>query len=215
MIQKLVALLEKKSEQLNLFSAGDRLLLNAKHIPDALSVLNFWDPKKGENVIDLGSGGGIPGLVLAVSLPETAFTLVDSRAKKIRALTEISEEMNLKNVAFSSERIEDLAHNEKFREKFSFVTARALAEMPTLLEYASGFLKVGGKLLAWKSADFTDELKSSLRAQKELNLFFKDAFLYELPTGEQRAILFFEKTAKLNLSYPRKAGTPKAKPIIL
>ncbi|MFA5792305.1 MAG: 16S rRNA (guanine(527)-N(7))-methyltransferase RsmG [Candidatus Gracilibacteria bacterium] len=213
MIQKLVTLLTQKSEQLNLFSAGDRLLLMDKHVPDALKILDFWEPSKGENVIDLGTGGGIPGLVLAVSLPEIKFTLVDSREKKIRALAEISDEIGLKNVWFSSERIEDLAHNENFREKFSFVTARAVAELPTLLEYASGFLKVGGKLFAWKSADFEAELKSSLRAQKEFNLFFKEVFLYELPTGERRAILFFEKTAKLSPSYPRKAGTPKAKPI--
>jgi 16S rRNA (guanine527-N7)-methyltransferase len=213
MISDLILLLTEKSEHLNLFSAGDRLKLAEKHIPDSLKVLDFWRPKENEKIIDLGTGGGLPGLALAVSCPHANFTLLDSHAKKIDAVSEIANELNLKNVDFICDRIEEVAHEKKYREQFNFVTARALAELPTLLEYASGFLKVGGQLFAWKSGDYAEELKNSLRAQKEFNLIFKKAFPYILPGGESRTILMFEKTKELTHNYPRKTGTPKANPI--
>ncbi|MFA5855017.1 MAG: 16S rRNA (guanine(527)-N(7))-methyltransferase RsmG [Candidatus Gracilibacteria bacterium] len=213
MIDKLISLLKAKSEDLNLFSAGDRLKLKEKHMVDALAVLQIWSPKKSEKAIDLGTGGGIPGLALAVSCPDVNFTLIDSCAKKVHALEEISAELKLKNVDFSCERIEEVAHYSAYRENFDSAFARAVAPLPTLLEYASGFLRAHGFFYAWKSADYSAELASSLRAQKELNLKFVHAFPYVLPEGEARVILVFKKTAKLSPAYPRGVGVPKGKPI--
>lgn len=207
----LVEVLQKKSAELNLFSAGDRLKLADKHIPDALAVLDFWEP--GERVADIGTGGGLPGLALACERPDLEFTLVDSTAKKVEAIMDMAEELDLRNVQGLIGRFEDLAHERKWREQFDTVTARAVAELPVLLEYVAGFLKVGGKFYAWK-ADYMPELKASETAQEILGLEFMRAHEYTLPTGENRAILEFKKTASLSQEYPRENGLPKAKPLL-
>lgn len=207
----LIRVLQKKSTELNLFSAGDRLKLGEKHIPDALAVLDFWEP--GKRVADIGTGGGLPGLALAGERPDLEFTLVDSTAKKIEAIMDMAEELDLRNVQGLIGRFEELAHEKKWREQFDTVTARAVAELPVLLEYVAGFLKVGGKFYAWK-ADYAAELEASHAAQEILGLKFMRAHKYSLPSGEARAILEFKKMAPLSREYPRKNGVPKAKPLL-
>lgn len=213
-MDKLIEVLQKKSAELNLFSAGDRLKLGEKHIPDALAVLDFWAVKSGDRVADIGTGGGLPGLALANALPEVEFTLVDSTAKKVEAIRDMADYLGLKNVHGLVGRFEELAHEKKWREQFDAVTARAVAELPVLLEYVTGFLKVGGKFYAWKQADYVAELESSAKAQEILGMEFVRAHKYSLPSGEDRAILEFEKTGALPKDYPRKNGLPKAKPIL-
>lgn len=213
MMDALVQLLQEKSAQLNLFSAGDRLKLAEKHIPDSLAVLDFWHLEKEMRVLDLGTGGGLPGLALALSCPEDAFTLMDAREKKVRAVKEISEELGLENTRVISGRFEDLARDKKYREQFDVVTARAVAALPVLLEYATGFLKVGGSLYAWKGPDYETELKQTKIAQAELGLAYKEAFPYELPGCDARVILRFEKMKKLHPAYPRRTGVPSSNPL--
>ena len=206
-LQNLAKILRKKSLQLNLFSAGDREKLEEKHIPDSLAVLDFCE--LSGKVLDIGTGGGLPGLALAVSCPGTEFVLMDAREKKIRVVKEMIEELGLKNALGAAGRFEDLAHEEEFREEFDFVVARAVAALPVLLEYAAGFLNVGGVLFAWKSRDWEE----SGSAEEELGMKFIEAFDYELPGGEERSILKFEKTKELDEKYPRRTGVPKARPL--
>jgi 16S rRNA (guanine527-N7)-methyltransferase len=213
-MSKLADILRKKSEQLNLFSAGDRLKLEEKHIPDALAVLEFWAVEPGMRGVDIGTGGGLPGLVLAESLPGVEFTLMDATAKKIDAVKEVAAEAGLKNVQCVAGRFEDLAHEARYREQFDFATARAVAELPVLLEYATGFLKVGGRFYAWKSMEYSDELEASATAQKILGLEFVRAHNYSLPGGEGRSVLEFVKVRPLSGEYPRKNGMPKNKPLV-
>lgn len=208
-LDKLERLLREKSEKINLFSATDRLKIAEKHFPDALEVLKLWSEPK--NVLDIGTGGGIPGLVLAVSRPETTFTLLDSTQKKLEVLNEIIKEMDLKNCDTVLGRCEDLG--QKMREEFDAVTARALAPLSVLLEYAVGFLKVGGILYAWKGANYKEELDLAKNAQKMLNCELIKTHEYELSEGEKRVILAFKKTKKTDNKYPRKVGIPSAKPL--
>ncbi len=213
-MNRLIEVLQKKSAELNLFSAGDRLKLGEKHIPDALAVLDFWDVKDGQRGADIGTGGGIPGLVLAYVLPNVEFMLVDSTEKKIVAIEAMADDLEMQNVFTAVGRFENLGHERELREQFDFVTARAVAELPVLLEYVVGFLKVGGHFYAWKQEDYSEELESSQKAQQVLAMKFKRAHEYALPSGERRVILEFEKTAKLPSSYPRKDGVPKSKPLL-
>lgn len=212
-MKKLADCLRRKSEILNLFSAGDRLKLEEKHIPDSLAVLEFWKPEAGSKVLDMGTGGGLPGLALAKVNPSVEFVLVDSVTKKINAVQEVADEIGLTNLKTVCGRLEELAHQPKFRGQFDSVTARALADLPTLLEYAAGFLKVGGKLYAWKSAEYLEELDRSKNAQNVLGLNFQSAHSYALPGGEKRSILVFEKRGATDEKYPRRPDLPKSRPL--
>lgn len=213
-MSRLIEALQKYSAQLNLFSVGDRLKLADKHIPDSLALLDFWQPHDGDSVADIGTGGGLPGLALAEARADVAFTLIDSTGKKIEAIESMVRELDMKNVVTLLGRFEDLAHEPPYREQFDCVTARAVAELPTLLEYASGFLKVGGKFYAWKSADYLAELETSTKAQNILGLEFVHVHKYSLPSGENRCILEFGKTKRLSEKYPRRVSLPKLKPLL-
>lgn len=213
MIERLAQLLLEKSDELNLFSTGDRLKIAEKHIPDSLAILNFWKIREGMKIMDIGTGGGLPGLALAASCPQLKFMLMDAREKKIRAVLEVADDLGLKNVRGTASRFELLAHKSGFRKQYDVITARAVAPLPVLLEYASGFLRMGGRLYAWKGPEYPVELTASESAQKILGLVFENVEAYTLPGGEQRFILSFVQKGDLTPAYPRADGVPKAKPL--
>jgi len=212
-MKQLAKALKKKSGVVNLFSTGDRDKLENKHIPDSLAVLEFWEVQDGMKVLDLGTGGGLPGLALASSLEKVNFTLMDATQKKIRAVQEVADELKLSNVITLAGRCEELAHEDEYREKFDIVCARAVATLPTLLEYVSGFMELGATFYAWKSAEYMDELENSRQAQEILELEFVEAFEYSLPGGEYRSILKFRKIGSLEERFPRRTGVAKARPL--
>ncbi|MBT5516419.1 16S rRNA (guanine(527)-N(7))-methyltransferase RsmG, partial [Candidatus Peregrinibacteria bacterium] len=164
--------LREKSQELNLFSTGDREKLETKHIPDALAVSDFWELPDGASVVDLGTGGGLPGLALAVDYPEADFILIDSRVKKVKAVNEVIDSMEIENARAVSGRFEELAHMDELREIFDFAVARAVAPLPLLLEYAAGFLKRDGHFYAWKGSNYEEELKAASKAMHCLSFRF-------------------------------------------
>ncbi len=214
-LHQLAAELASKSEQLNLFSAGDRLKLESKHFPDALAALDHTADlfHEGNRVLDLGTGGGIPGLVLATAQPDLLFTLCDAREKKIRAVLSVAELCNLKNVSGLWGRFEDLAQDPAHRGRFDLVVARAVAALPTLLEYSAGFLKVQGHLLAWKGSEWQAELALSQNALQILGLEFNRCIEYTLATGEARFLLDFVLVRSVPKQWPRKPDLPRSKPL--
>lgn len=209
---KLAQLLEKKSGELNLFSAQDRTKLKEKHFPDALEFVNLYESGT-DTILDLGTGGGIPGLILAIEYPDVKFTLLDSREKKINAIMDVAEEMGLENTKGVAERFEILARDPEYRGKFDVVVARAVAKLPVLLEYAVGFLKEDAKLFAWKGPEFEEDLEASRPAQEILGLEHDHTHNYKLPTGEERNILVFKKMNETPERYPRRVGIVSKRPL--
>ncbi len=206
--------IEKWNKKLNLISFKSRKELDMKHVRDSLALLSVFDLEAGQRVLDLGAGGGFPGVPLAIMAPETEFLLVDSTTKKMMAVQEIANELGLENVKTVADRIETLAHDDLYREAFGLVVARALAPLPTLLEYAAGFVCVHGMFVAYKSADYESELKKSKNAIKKLGFEFMGPVDYALDDDMgSRSLLIFQKNEPLNDRYPRKPGTPKKKPL--
>lgn len=169
---------------------------------------------EGQTVLDLGSGGGFPALVLAMLRPELNVISVDSVQKKIRAQQTIAAAIEAStNFTAVAERFELLAHQPAYRGKVDTVVARAVAPLPVLLEYAAGFLKTGGQLLALKGPSWEGEAKAAKSAEKKLKLSFVGA--EQIPVEELAHChwLQYECAAPTPKAYPRKPGTPARNPL--
>lgn len=162
---------------------------------------------EGYRILDLGTGGGLPGLVFAIQHEDKKFTLVDSIQKKCDSIERMTSELGLSNVQVICCRAEALAHDPYYREKFDTVTARALAPLPTLLELVAGFIRPGGVFIAYKGPKHQEELKASKEALSTLNLELEKIHKYD------RVLLIFRKTKALSPKYPRQNGTPKKNPL--
>jgi len=179
---------------------------------DSLECVQFFGHAK--KVLDLGTGGGLPGLVLAIQKPDIQFTLVDSIKKKCAAISDMVKKLSLKNVTVICARAEDLAHDPVYREKFDIVIARAVAPLPTLLELGSGFIRRGGIFIAYKGPKYNEELPISKNAMIEMNFDIEKIHHYRLSGADVSfTLLIFTKNRPLNSNYPRQNGLPSKKPL--
>ncbi|MGA0368916.1 MAG: 16S rRNA (guanine(527)-N(7))-methyltransferase RsmG [Kiritimatiellia bacterium] len=197
------------NQHMNLTAVREPEGIWMRHIFDSLLLLPELKADPGQRALDLGSGGGFPGIPLAIARPDMQWTLVDSVQKKVRFLQEVAAELNLQNVQAHSERAEVLAHLPAHREQYHLVTARAVARLPVLLEYTIPFLRVNGYFAAMKGAQAAKELKESRRAIERLSV--KLMRRQEQPGGGQ--LLWFKKRRPTMDKYPRAVGIPSQKPI--
>lgn len=204
--------LAEYNRQLNLTRITGEQDTTVKHFLDSLELARFLAAE--DNLLDVGSGAGFPGIPLKIALPALKVTLLESQKKKCRFLEEAIRILELENIEVVNGRAEDLARHPGFREKFAVVTARALAPLPVLLELCIPFVRPGGLFAAYKGPDYESELARASFALKELAAVKKSIHLYELPGGAgERALLFFRRTGPLPDRYPRKAGIPAKRPL--
>lgn len=179
-------------------------------------------PRQGApspSLADLGSGAGIPGLVLGLLskylMPtQPTLALIESQKKRCNFLTETAGQLGLGSSQVLWARSEDLGQDPKWRESFDVVTARAVAPLEQLLEYASGLVAVGGTFLAMKGADGAKEWKTAKKAASTCSLSLAALWEYQLPVlGDERTLLIFEKKAPLSPRYPRPTAQIKKRPL--
>jgi 16S rRNA (guanine527-N7)-methyltransferase len=149
-LERYVALLLEANARVNLTRVIEPDAIARLHLLDALAALPLIDARGPTRAADLGSGGGVPGLVLAIARPGIAWTLVDSVGKKAAILRDFADQLSLENVSVLAERAETLGRDAAHRERYDLVTARACAPLPVLAELGLPLLKRGGQLLAWK-----------------------------------------------------------------
>ena len=202
------------NQVMNLTSITEEDEVILKHFYDSMSVVKYYDFNQGENVIDVGTGAGFPGIPLAILLPGIQFTLMDSLNKRITFLKDVVEKCGLKNVECIHSRAEELAKNEKYREKYDICVSRAVANLSILLEYCIPFIKKGGKFISYKSISSEEELSASKNAQNKLCCKLKNNISFELSdTDNKRNFLIFEKFDLTASKYPRNNGIPRKKPL--
>lgn len=202
------------NQVMNLTSITEEDEVILKHFYDSMSVIKYYDFNQGENVIDVGTGAGFPGIPLAILLPGIQFTLIDSLNKRITFLKDVVEKCGLKNVECIHSRAEELAKDEKYREKYDICVSRAVANLSILLEYCIPFIKKGGKFISYKSISSEEELSASKNAQNKLCCKLKNNISFELPdTDNKRNFLIFEKFDLTASKYPRNNGIPRKKPL--
>ena len=206
---KYLRLLTEKNKVMNLTAIRDEKEILEKHFIDSLllSELFLHTDKK---IIDIGTGAGFPGLVLAVAFPEKDFLLVDSVRKKISFIDEAAENLGLTNVKTSYERAEDLVT--KSRSSFDLGLCRGVANLRIILEYMIPFLKVNGRFLPQKLNE--NELSESENALKTLNSKILKIHKFRLPeSNDERIIIEIQKSKEISSQYPRKTGIPAKKPL--
>ena len=193
-----------KEFNLTAITAKDEFVI--KHLIDSLAGVPFIP--ENAKVIDVGSGGGFPSFPVASVRKDITMTALDSTAKKMNFVGSTAKFLgvkNLKTVVGRAEEMKDLFG------AFDVVTARAVSALPILIEICSPLIKVGGKMIAYKTDE--SEVEISQNALKTLNLTLKNTFSFNLPNGDRRSILVFEKTAPTPKQYPRQYGQIKKRPL--
>lgn len=201
-------LLIEYNKVMNLTGITDYEEVYLKHFYDSLTLAKVIDLNSINSLCDIGTGAGFPGLVLKIVFPNLKITLLDSLNKRVEFLKVVIDKLNLKNIEVIHSRAEDYAL--KNRNKFDVTTARAVAHISILLEYAIPLTKINGYFIPLK-ANMTEELKEINNAINELNVRLIKKEEFKLPIeGSTRTILLFEKL-KDNKKYPRKYSEIKKK----
>ncbi len=173
------------NKKINVISQKDIDNLFIRHILHSLSTAHFFSFKAGETVVDVGTGGGFPGIPLAVIFPEVNFTLIDSTGKKIKVVNEIKEAAGLKNVKAIQKR------SNEYRERFNFVTGRAVTAFPAFYDSVKHLLKKQNNrngILYLKGGSFNDELKRFKKVKVfHLKNFIKEDFF------ETKKLIYLKK----------------------
>lgn len=204
-------LLKEWNERINLTAIIEEDDVIEKHFLD--SVVSFNDIPTNSKVIDLGSGAGFPGIPLKIIRDDLNLTLVDSVNKKVNFLNEVIKILKLNNISAIHSRIEDLACKENYRENFDVVVSRAVSRLNVLCEYSLPFLKINGKMIAYKSTDAQNEIDEAGIAIKVLGGKFEN--LKSVPFNNmERNLVIIEKIEHTNKKYPRSGNKPRLNPII-
>lgn len=204
-------LLLDANARMNLTRITDRPAAEVQHVGDALTVLPLL-PTAPIRIADVGSGGGVPGIPLAIARPDATFMLIESTKKKVAFLRDAAEKLKLKNVSVSEWRAEDVGHSNS-RETFDVAIARAVATMEWLAEWCLPLVKKGGKLLAMKGPKVADELPSARKAIKLTGGGEPIVHPIDLPGTEHRVIVEIPKIARSDSRLPRLATSAKGKPL--
>lgn len=206
----LVALLDRMAlERQNLTAIDDVDAGVGRHLADSLAGAVVPEIRDAERVVDLGSGGGLPGIPLARVLPEVQVTLVESERRKADWLTRATVE--LPNVRVVADRTETLARTE--RERWDAATARAVAATPSLLELAAPLVAAGGALVAWRGPSDADPTDVDHAAAAQLGFAFDRVIRAEPFAGAERALVVWHKVAATADRFPRRPGRATKRPL--
>lgn len=199
--------------RVNLTAITDPVEVLLKHFLDSLSLLEVYKAEQAR-VLDIGAGAGFPGLPLKIARPEWEIVLLEATGKKVNFQRHIIETLGLQHIEAIHGRAEELAHKPEYRGSFNLVTARAVASLPALLEYAAPFCRVGGQILLPKKGELSEELEQGKRAARVLGLTLKADLPVTLSgLNDGRRILVWEQVKLCPAQYPRSGGAMAKKPL--
>lgn len=202
-------LLLEANTRFNLTTVTDPAEAWIRHILDSLSLLSVIASAEPKTIMDVGSGGGLPGIPLAIVLPDVQFTLLEATGKKATFLQEVVYEMGLTNVQVVNDRAETLGcDREHHREKYDMVTSRAVGRLAVLLELTSPFARAGGHVVAIKGEKAHEEVEEAKGALHRLH-----CQVVETIRTATNTIVVIEKLRPTPKMYPRRPGEPKRVPL--
>lgn len=186
--------------------------VTVKHFADCLSIFKYVDIPENAKIIDVGTGAGFPGLVLKLYRPDIQMTFLDSTKKRLGFIENVLNECGIKGDILHM-RAEEAAQLAKYREKYDFATARAVAALPVLSEYCLPFVKVGGSFVSMKSAESNEEISEAKKAISILGGKIQEDILFDLVENMPRRIIRIEKNSQTPTKYPRPSAQIAKKPL--
>ncbi len=208
-------LLLEWNKRMNLTAITEEYEVIMKHFIDCLELVKYIE--KNSNIIDVGTGAGFPGIVIAIYFEnEIEITLLDALNKRLLFLNEVIEKLQLKNVNIVHGRAEEVANKEEFREKYDIVVSRAVANLSVLLEYDIPYIKVNGKCLLMKGDNVDNEINSVKKALQILNCSIENVYTYKYIVDKEeykRKIVDIKKYGCTLKKYPRNYGKIKKNPL--
>lgn len=212
--EKYYEMLIEKNKVMNLTAITEREEVINKHFIDSLSCKDIIDLEKVKDVIDVGTGGGFPGIPLKIAFPHLSIVLMDSLNKRVSFLNEVIKELGLMDIVAIHDRAEDMARNPQYREKFDLCVSRAVANLATLSEYCLPFVKNEGSFVSYKSGKADEEIKEGEKAIEILGGKIETIKNFYLPdTDMERVLIAIRKVKNTPEKYPRKAGTATKSPL--
>lgn len=198
----------------NLTAIRDPEGIRSKHFLDSLTCLLAWRERPPKTLIDIGTGAGFPGIPLKIVCPRLKLTLVDSVGKKLDFCRHVVETLDLEDVTCIQARAEEIGLKEEHRERYDWAVARAVANLPVLVEYLLPLVRVGGAALAQKGASGPQEAHSAQNAIRLLGGHLRQIIPVLLPgVVEERFLVVIDKTGATPPGYPRRVGLPAKRPI--
>lgn len=208
-LDKYAAFLKEYNEKINLTAIVDYEEVLDKHFYD--SLLGFFDLKMEGSLADIGTGAGFPGVVLKICYPELIVSLIEPIKKRCVFLEELIKLLDLKDIEVINIRGED--YSLETREKYDYVTARAVSNMNILIEVCGALVKKGGYFVALKGSSGKEEILNSKKAIKTMGFKIKDIKEKELFDGSKRVIGYLFKEAASPKRFPRKYSIIKERPL--
>jgi len=216
-LDQLGAALREGNRRANLTSIVDPRLVEIRHYLDSLSaavpLLDQLQSGEALRLVDVGSGGGMPGLPLKIAFPALRVTLVESVNKKADFLRETVAGLGLNDVEVVAQRAELAARVPEYRDAFDWATARALGSLPVVVELCAPFLAPGGLLVAQRSGNLEADLVRAAPAFKALRLWSRAPVELEIAELPGHGLIVGEKYAPTPDAYPRRPGLPRKRPI--
>lgn len=215
MLVEYMDMILEKNQYINLTAVRDRDEALQKHIADSLSCVFMEEYEAAENVIDIGTGAGFPGVPLAIVSPDKKFTLVDSLNKRLRIIDELTGELGIKNVTTVHGRAEDVGKSKEHREQYDICVSRAVASLDVLCEWCLPLVKKGGYFVAYKGENVSRETEDAANAIKLLG--GKIVEIRKVQTEEEsisgHVLVMIKKVKNTPSKYPRQAGQARKNPL--
>ena len=207
-------LIKEWNEKINLTAIKEDEAIVKKHFIDSMKVFKFDQLKNAKNVIDIGTGGGFPGIPMKIIKPEVNIVLLDSLNKRIIFLNEVINRLDLKNIKAIHGRAEDFAKEKQYREKFDVAVSRAVANLTVLSEYCIPYVKVGGYFVAMKGPAVEEEIKLSKNAIRMLGGHIEHIEKVQIEGSDlNHNLVIIKKISQTHKKYPRKAGIVAKEPL--
>lgn len=203
-------------EEANVIGVREPGRVLTEHIMDSLGCMVYEPLSKVENLIDIGSGGGLPGIPIALVVPHLQTTLLEATGKKALFLSSMITEMKIADCNVLNERAEHVGRGLDHRERYACATVRAVDSLPVVAEYAMPLIQPGGFLIAMKGVVTSGEVERGAKAARilgaELSEVIPVPFLDCAPQ-DHRTLVILTKNTSTPGTYPRRPGVPRKKPL--